>query len=173
LLAESCYDWTDESDGQINCPPPDHPRRTIEWLQGADIREMPATLRKLTRAVCNNANPSQQQRAEGWNKVAYTNFVPVSVGYGPKRRPSPLAWKRAEEEWITLLNALEPHKVIVLGLEMWGKMPTKDCIAYTDIKTYRLENGPSVRCYSARHPSRGPGWKIYSQMVAQASSKTA
>ena len=55
-----------------------------------------------------------------------TNYVSGTVGDGPRVPPASEMWRRASEEFPALLDRLQPQPrtIIVLGLEMWKRMPT-------------------------------------------------
>lgn len=102
LLGESCYNWTSNGSEVLNYPQDDHPSIIVRDSQIAPL-EGSSTMIKLTQAICKVANPSIQQATDEWNKVAFTNYVPTTVGDGAKMRPRTSAWKQAEEEWPILL----------------------------------------------------------------------
>lgn len=125
-------------------------------------------MNKLTRAICNSPSPSSEEASEGWNKVAFTNYIPVTVGDGARKRPSRAGWKQAEEEWPVLLNRLKPRAVIVLGMVMWNQMPTSQTFESAVVQGYQLDDGQVAVCHAVRHPSWGPGWPAYMAFIAQA-----
>jgi hypothetical protein len=165
ILGESCYDWVD--DGETNYPQPDHPSLVVNEAQVAP-GEGSLTMRKLTRALANCQTPTPAQASQAWNRVAYTNYIPVSVGFGADKRPTQSMWAQAEAEWPTLLETLKPNVVIVLGLKMWSRMPTTHSVVSETIQAYRLENGDLATCHATNHPSRGPAWAHYAAFIAQA-----
>jgi hypothetical protein len=165
ILGESCYDW--DSLGVTYQPQPNHPcvvvRHAIE-----NLRDASTTMRKLTRAICGASNPEPNQAAEAWNRFAFTNYIPVSVGYGAMNRPSAEAWGAAAKEWPALLKELRPRTVIVLGKEMWRRMPETQTQISGDVQGYALTDGTIAMCFAIPHPSRGPTWNKYSFLIAQA-----
>ena len=164
LLGESCYDWT-EKDGTRYRPEPDHPIRIVK-----DSRKSPrghsATMIKLTRALCNCGEPTPEQASAAWDKVAFTNYVPVSVGDGASIRPDRSAWKQGKQEWETLLNEISPRLVIVLGLTLWNRMPKTQVVVSERVQGYRLKSGDISLCHAVHHPSFGPSWTEYAALFA-------
>ncbi|MCJ2111923.1 hypothetical protein MKK64_12025 [Methylobacterium sp. E-025] len=162
LLGESCYAWHNE--GQLIHPEPNHPVNIVE----AAIEEPPGYgrfMRCLTRSLCGVEHPTEAQAQEAWDTVAFTNYVPLSVGVGPSMRPSAAAWTQAYNEWDDLINIIQPKKVIVLGLTMWSKMPDTQIQIEDSIQGYNLNNGDVSMCYAIRHPSYGPGWREYANFI--------
>lgn len=178
LLLESCYAWEDEESQEILLPTPDHPRVIVE----AEIKKPLSnaqTINRLTRAVSGCQWPSPEQAEAAWNRYAYTNYVPVSVGLGSSARPTENAWKQAAEEWPTLISLLSPRTIIVLSKLCWGYMPTTQ---FRDSESnpfngnkcnegYRLANGDVAMCYVIQHPSRGLSFMDYSNFILSAEAK--
>jgi len=166
LLAESCYNWVEHS-SILNQPLHDHPSLIVGasqtlWPQNS------RTMVKLTQALCKCATPSVEQATEEWNKVAFTNYVPTSVGDGAAARPNSLAWTQARRGWPTLLNTLDPQVVIILGFMMWSRMPPAPIYIEGNVQGYRLDNGGVAMGHATKHPARGPNWSAYSKFIAQA-----
>ena len=167
LLGESCYDWRE--DGTLVRPLPNHPinivRDAIEGPPGSS-RFMTC----LTRAVCGVEWPTTAQSSAAWHSVAFTNYVPVSVGEGAGVRPTPAAWQQAKDEWFQLLHSLRPKSVIVFGIDMWSKMPRTQHYTTDRIQGYDLADGSIATCYALVHPSspRGSlGWRRYADFIRE------
>lgn len=162
LLGESCYAW--RNNGQLCHPAPNHPVNIVE----AAIEDPPGYGRFMvcmTRALSGTQNPTEVQAQMGWQSVAFTNYVPVSVGEGPAGRPSQAMWDQAYGEWNELLNTLRPRKIIVLGLTMWSNMPDTQVQIDKVVQGYTLRNGSVAMCYAIKHPARGPGWNEYARFI--------
>ena len=167
MLGESCYNWVDPpGSGILHCPQPDHLIMIVNESMKNPVGNS-TTMNKLTRAVSNTENPTSPQAAEGWDCVAFTNYVPVTVGDGARRRPTKAGWQQAEEEWIPLLSRLKPSVVIVLGLTMWSRIPVTQTVQSPLVQGYRLDDGHLALCRATRHPSWGPGWATYAAMIIQ------
>ena len=167
LLGESCYVWeAPKGSGILNAPQPDQPVQSVNWSI-EDPAGQSATMDKLTRAVSNTASPTSAQAAEGWSRVAFTNYVPISAGVGARTRPSEAGCKQAKDEWPALLERLSP-RVIVLGLTMWNRRPETQTVQSPLVQGYRLVDGSTALCRATRHPSWGPGWSSYAAMVTSA-----
>jgi hypothetical protein len=175
LLLQSCYDWKDDQSGEIIVPTQDHPRVLINHEVKNPLHNA-RTIIKLTRAVSGCERPSPEQAESGWNKYAYTNYIPVSDGFGPSARPRKDTWRQAKEEWPALLDQLKPKTIIVLGKQCWNKMPARTIrddaanpFNYNTLNEgYRLANGDVAMCYVIKHPSRGPSFMEYSKFILAA-----
>jgi hypothetical protein len=121
LLLESCYDWNNEN-GEVQRPKPNHPQNIVNWAIEEHLSDSSPTMRRLTRAICGCKDPSREQKFNSWQQYALTNYIPVSVGYGPIR-PNTLMWNQAEKNWAAVVNQVNPRTIIVLGMELWNRMP--------------------------------------------------
>src|SRR5271155_2427917 len=100
LLGESCYSWID-SDGTVCHPQPEHPATMVGWTT-CEPRKDQRFVTMLTRGLSGEQRPSVEQSKIAWDTVAFTNYVPVSVGIGPGERPSYEMWKQASDEWAAI-----------------------------------------------------------------------
>ena len=166
LLGESCCDWRDRS-GVMQYPQVDHPSMIVY-----EARDMPfegaATIRKLTRALSHCETPTPAQASAGWDRVAFTNYIPVSVGHGARIPKARAMWLQGEAELPAVLNMLNPQVVIVLGLSMWNRMPATQVVVSDKVQGYRLSNGRIAMCHAEPHPSMGSSWKHYAAVIDRA-----
>lgn len=165
LLGESCYSWR-ENETLVH-PQPDHPIMLAEWAM-AEPNDSIGFLRKLTRALCGVERPSVEQAQVAWQSVAFTNYVPVAVGEGHAANPDRNAWRQAAEEWPDVLNLLHPRVVIVLGKEMWNRMPETQVVLGDLVQGYSFKSGQTAMCHVIAHPSRGPSWTEYAAFIEAA-----
>ena len=159
LLGESCYDWEDEHGVRFE-PKPNHPVEVIEAVR-RNPKHGAATIKKLTRAVCRTETPTASQSAERWDCFAFTNYVPISAGFGPKVKPTEAAWAQAEKEWPLLLKAIQPKAILVLGKGLWGYMPTTQRVESKNVQGYSIEGADIAMCCAVQHPSFGPSWSAF------------
>ncbi|MFT8542015.1 MULTISPECIES: hypothetical protein [Acetobacter] len=173
LLGESSYAYTERADGPLEEPQPDHPIRMVEG-QLEPIADDSAFMSMLTNALTNHDCDSVEKRQAGWNQVAFTNYVPVSVGTAARQRPDEHAWNLAKSEWPALLEKLSPRHVIVLGLTCWDNIPKGKAIpdnTYTgpdrnpSIEEFTLGNGQPVLCWCHWHPAAGASWKSIHNLI--------
>ena len=163
LLGESCYDWEDE-DGALTKPKTNHPEQVVGWVKNG----FPLANRfidMLTRGICRNYAPSKAEVADAWDTVAFTNYVPLSVGVGPRIRPTEDVWEQADNEWALILNELRPRNIIVLGKTMWGYMPETQVVRSKNVQGYNLSDGSVAMCRAVAHPSGGLGWERLAEEI--------
>ena len=134
LLGESAYSWV--QDGKEVHPSPRHSILTVEEAV-TDFPTTPFAI-MLTRGVAGKANPTRQDREAGWARVAFTNYVPGTVGGAARIRPSLELWAQAKAEFPDLLRKLRPKNVIVLGKTMWEMMPDTQLWLLPMFKAIRL-----------------------------------
>jgi hypothetical protein len=75
------------------------------------------------------------------------------------------AWEQARLEFPELLKRLKPKNVVVLGKDMWSKMPDTDVWLTDDVQGYALPGGGVAMCWAVRHPSRGLSWAWLSSLI--------
>ncbi len=154
LLAESTYDW--EEDGQMYVPDLDHSTGIVEHAIGS-FEEASRSMMTLTRALCANAAPSQEERVAAWAMVAFNNFVPGSIGFGARIRPSREAWDHARVSFLQTLPSPRPTRLLVLGKANWNNLPWDHWDQST--QTYRLPDGSCILVDHTAHPAAvGMSW---------------
>lgn len=60
-----------------------------------------------------------------WHSLAHYNYIQESVGDGPRIRPTPEMWARAEAPFFRMLEAVQPTHIIVYGRELWHHMSNR------------------------------------------------
>ena len=170
LLGESCYDWRGEA-GELIHPQPDHPKMLARWAMD-DPPTNQRFMAKVTRAICRAPWPTVEQAQKAWQSVAFTNYIPISVGEGSGGRKLDAAWEQARTEWPDLLNLLRPRVVIVLGWALRAHMPLADKTVDENTQAYILADGKSATCWATKHPRSGPPWEWYASFIARADQET-
>jgi len=166
LLGESCYDWLDEA-GIMQYPQADHPSIIVGKAKAAPLLGA-ATMIKLTRALAHCKTPTQEEASIGWDRIAFTNYIPVSVGHGARIRKTQAMWRQGEAELPAVLNALSPSVVVVLGCDMWSRMPATQVVVSDKVQGYPLLNGDVAMCHAHPHPSMGRPWDYYAAVIDKA-----
>lgn len=87
---------------------------------------------------------SDGDRSDFWERVAFYNFVQSFPGPGPRYRPSRAAWEAASDPFLSTLQELEPHLLVVLGLAVSRHLP----------KIHQ-----SIQVCIVKHPS-SPGFRL-------------
>lgn len=79
---------------------------------------------KLTAVLRGDTSyPTDEERFETWQHVAFYNFVQEIVGEGSRIPPTPEAWKAAEAPFFEVVRELDPDVILVLGNRLWDKVP--------------------------------------------------
>jgi hypothetical protein len=165
LMSESTYDWLDE-EGETVTPDRFHAQGSIGWNIENFRKNQYFT--RLNRALCMTETPTAEQMKQAWDDYAYTVFVQGSVGFGAGTRPTEKHWQEAGPHFLSLLEQIQPLKVIVTGKDMWASMP--DCAVYlvNDLQAYKLPNGQLVWCLALPHPAnrvQGFRWREIGESI--------
>ncbi|GBR45429.1 hypothetical protein [Gluconobacter roseus] len=173
ILGESSYTYKEDADGLAIALDDDHPVRMVEG-QLEPTADDSSFMTMLTNALTDRDCDTVAKRHAGWAQVAFTNYVPVSIGTAARQRPDAQAWGMAKAEWPMLLERLSPRHVIVLGLGSWDHIPKGKPIhdaAYTGpardpaIEEFTLANGQTVLCWCHWHPSAGASWESIRNLI--------
>jgi hypothetical protein len=169
ILGESAYDWDDG--GKIRKPSPNLPTDNVRWTFDHFDQDNSRYLIQITRAICGKKQPNRREREAAWSEYAYSIYVPGSIGQGARTaRPSAEMWRTAKRFFPSLLNELEPEKIIVTGYDMWKDgMPDCEVFWVRDIQAYRLSNGRLAWCMAQPHPSNskeGFSWEAIANRIA-------
>lgn len=116
LLGESHYD-----EGGRAHPGRNFTIQVVEALGLARERKHPYWT-KLVQIVTGD-DAHDIDRDDFWSRVAFYNFIQECVGDGPRIRPTDEHWKEAEAPFFSVLEELRPHYILVLGKELWNRMP--------------------------------------------------
>jgi len=163
LLGESAYSWREE-DGTLQHPSPNYAIEAVESVL-RDFDDTRGFIRTLSRALANEEWPGADELRRVWHRVAFTNYVPGTVGEGPRLEPTAEMWESSKQAFPELLNKLEPRRVIILGKRTWSHMPVCDVWITDDVQAYRLASGSLAMCWALKHPSWGLSWRELSAFV--------
>jgi len=160
LLGESCYSWIDKA-GERCHPQQDHPKLTVGWA----IQDIPRTdhplCQMMTRGLCGAYAPSLDARRAAWASVAFANYIPVTVGDNPRVRPKKAHWDQAANEWCDLLARVKPRNIVVIGKQLWDRLPHSDdeVADIAKVAVYRLTDNSPVTCRWMYHSAAGGSWR--------------
>ena len=104
----------------------------------ADFRNTNYFMKQLSRGLAGEIKPDQNLLHRVWHRVAFTNYV------------------ERETFHRNILNNLRPQRIIVLGTEIWGKMPqvtAGDVYMTDDVQGYSLEDGSVAVCFALNNPA--------------------
>lgn len=92
LLGESAYSWRNEKN-KLRHPTPDLPTTMVkevldDFRSADDMRFM----KMLSRGLAGAEEPSKERLYRVWHRVAFTNYVGGTVGEGPRKRPTSVAF---------------------------------------------------------------------------------
>lgn len=93
-----------------------------EWAQQKRFRFFTVT-QKLVSGLESNSWVSNEQRKEFWELVAFYNFIQTFPGSEPRYRPTQKMWSEAASPFLSTLEDLSPHVLVVLGYELQLHMP--------------------------------------------------
>lgn len=98
-----------------------------------------------------------------WGRVFFYNYVQSVVSGGDGRTPGAHEFKRSEAQFRSVLEAVRPEAVLVMGVRLWRFMLSQDewlkdmSGALGPVCAYRLEDGFKVVAAHTWHPS-APGF---------------
>jgi hypothetical protein len=168
VLGESHYEWDENI--------PLYPDLTIDCIREQAEGIHTSQFWTNIAVAFLNKRPSQEEKKEFWDSIAFYNYVQKSVGFGPRVRPTEDMWRISEQGFVEVLAKLLPKVVIVLGYALWQHLPELGGrngpkiigSEQTDTWHYPLPNAESCLAYAIRHPSAGfsgPYWYRYVQQA--------
>ena len=164
LLGESAYSWEDPpKSGNYRVPELRHPQDMVKYVTCNFPKDRFITC--LTRGITGEESPEKEKMINAWDRVAFTNYVPGSVGKGPRSRPSREQWEAAQGQWKELLNKIRPRRVIVVGKTAWGEMPETQLGFCEDVQGYSLDDESKVICWAVDHPRHGLRWRRLAAII--------
>jgi hypothetical protein len=156
ILGESAYSWWQAD--ELRHPPPEHSVNMVRWA----IENFPNCGRffaMVSRALANERDPTSDPLQFVWDRVAFTNYVSVTVGDGSRTRPTPAMWGDAKRDFLPQVSKLAPKRVIVLGTTMWVQMPETDIYITDEVQGYRFRDDEIMMCSAVSHPAGGLSWR--------------
>lgn len=79
---------------------------------------------KLTAVLRGDTSyPTDAERFDTWQHVAFYNFVQEIVGDGSRIAPTREAWEAAHAPFFDVVRELEPDVILVLGNRLWEEVP--------------------------------------------------
>lgn len=114
ILGESHYEFLDDQTLATSWT-----RQSIEH----DIIGKKHRFRTRVAAVFLGRHPTTpEERGDFWHSVAFTNYIPVSVGRGARKRPTDEMWSAAIPRFSALIAEHQPQFLLVLGHELWERV---------------------------------------------------
>ena len=107
------------------------------WAQAKRNRFFTVT-HKLVSGYPPGSWVPDSERIEFWERVAFYNYVQSLTGPAPRYRPTERMWEDAAPIFLHTVRELEPHVVVMLGLELHDRAPAVS---------------PPVRVCGVQHPS--------------------
>ena len=106
---------------------PDLTQRVVEdYLKGELKPEAKGFFTRIGRLLTERdagGEPKLYEPEALWSSIVFYNFVPVIVGQRPKVRPTGEMWEAGAKPFLHVLKECEAEAVLVLGKELWHKMP--------------------------------------------------
>ncbi|HDR2789149.1 MULTISPECIES: hypothetical protein [Enterobacter] len=79
---------------------------------------------KLTAVLRGDTSyPTDSERVETWQQVAFYNYVQEIVGDGSRIAPTREAWDAAQAPFFEVVRELKPNVILVLGSRLWEEVP--------------------------------------------------
>ncbi|MDC0721656.1 hypothetical protein [Nannocystis bainbridge] len=156
VLGESHYEWLDNQSLAS-----DWTRQSIEH----DIIGKKHRFRTRVAAVFLGHRPTTpEERGDFWHSVAFTNYIPVSVGRGAKKEPTEEMWSAAIPRFSALIAEHEPQFLLVLGHELWRRVhysyamdgrpePHLSPLGEWRMWRYRITPDQTILACATTHPS--------------------
>lgn len=91
-------------------------------------------------------HPTDAERYEAWQQVAFYNFVQEFVGEEGRIRPTSQMWNDAIPMFLDVARELKPDVIVVLGHQLWDKAP-------------QLPSDQPVEWCSVKHPAGGMSYE--------------
>jgi len=92
-----------------------------EWGQEKRLRFFTIT-QQLFQDI-GSSLPSDAQRVEFWDSVAFYNFIQSFVGEEARISPTHAMWRAASDAFLATVSELRPQLIVVLGLELRSQLP--------------------------------------------------
>ena len=123
----------------------DHPTETVikvlDGIKGASDMSL------LSQGLAGDEKLSKERLHHVWHRVAFTYYV----------------GETKSDFCSNILNKLRPRRIIILGTELWKKMPNvtaTDVYMTDDVQGYSLEDGSVTVCFALDDPAtRMLSWK--------------
>ena len=170
ILRESHYG--DQPDSNLTC------RYTREYMQGRWTHRFWTNIMQAVMG-CHHTEITTAQKEAFWQSVALYNYIQVMVE-GPRRCPPAGAWQASWPAFESVLEALRPHALLILGARLWDNLPPATPNSrHTDYQgpamearelrghtwQYVLPDGHPVLAAGIRHPSWGFSWARWHSVV--------
>lgn len=113
VLGESHYGATEDSG-------PDFTQKVVQ-----DCAYVPGEpfFSKLTNVLRGRIDwPTDEERHETWQHVAFYNFIQEFVGGQSRIAPTPAMWQAAQAPFLEVVRTLEPDVILVLGSRLWNNV---------------------------------------------------
>ena len=108
-----------------------------------------------------------------WNSVLFYNYVQEPIS-GARVAPTTQQFTDSEGAFFQVLEAHQPDVILVWGQRLFANLPKENAnpqsITFADGTTsnmlsYRLSNGHTVRALQITHPSAGFDWSYWHEAI--------
>ena len=168
LLGESAYSWRNDR-GEVVHPSAQHPTEQVRGIIAKfDDPDQPF-MQALSRALTNEKAPQRDRLGFVWDRVAFANFVPGTVGVRGETdntRPGRNDWERGRSEFPALLEEVKPLRMIQFGTVAWSELPSADVGEGLGAHAFRLSTGELCWCQAFAHPAHGGvSWRTLASAI--------
>lgn len=116
VVGESHYAWEEDAfiDPTLTC-----------WCIAGQLTGEDAPKAYWTNVVIalRGRHPASAEKLQAWHAMAYYTYVQQIVGAGPRQRPTRAMWTASHAAFRSVLAALQPDVVLVLGVGVWDHLP--------------------------------------------------
>lgn len=145
-----------------------------EYLKGDSLYDG-RIFTSLCKICLGKDHLEKEDKIQFFNSIVFYNYLQESVGE-PGDRPTDEQWKQSQSAFLEILEMYKPDYLLVLGKELWFKLPEgggkleDSPFEYSWI--YPLSNGHKVLATYVYHPSRYPAgygerdsYKIFRELI--------
>lgn len=170
VLGESHYEWLDNQKLEVTW--------TRQFIEASIKGSKQVFSTRVAATLAGRLLTTEKERHDFWHSIAFANYIPVSVGRGPKANPTEEMWEAAIPAFAKLINTHTPDFLLVLGHELWMRMHytfemdgrvERHQNNLNEWRTwrYRYPNGKPLLACATKHPSRNFNFRNWHPFVRE------
>ena len=119
-------------------------KKVLDDFEGAK-----SFMKRLSRGLAGEEEPSKERLRHVWHRVAFTNYV----------------GETKSDFCSNILNKLRPLRIIVLGKDIWFRMPKEHVYMTDDVQGYFLDDHSVAVCWALPSKGKGSGWTQLAEII--------